>query len=81
MKRHQDEMSDSPTYKRQKTAKDKEVPNSLLSLPKDILWYSILFVGEGHYQFVGSICKQINKIYTNEHGDSKKKHLESCHCK
>jgi hypothetical protein len=29
-------------------------------------------VGKGHYQFVGSICKQINKIYANEHEDSTK---------
>jgi uncharacterized protein YuzE len=26
----------------------------------------IAFVGKGHYRFVGSICKQINKIYANE---------------
>jgi hypothetical protein len=37
MKRQQDEIRDSPTHKQQKTAKDEEVPNSLLSLPKEIL--------------------------------------------
>jgi hypothetical protein len=41
MKRHQGEMSDSPTCKQQKTAKEEEVPNSLLSLPKEILQYCI----------------------------------------
>jgi hypothetical protein len=71
MKRHQDEMSDSPTCKQQKTAKEKEVPNSLLSLPKETLQYCIAFVGKGHYRFVGSVCKQINKIYPNEDKDMK----------
>ena len=72
MKMHQDVMSDSPTCKRQKIGKDEEVLNSLLSLPKEVLQYCISFVGKGHYQFVGSICKQMNKIYANEHKDSKK---------
>ena len=71
MKRHQDEMSDSPTCKQQKTAKEEEAPNSLLSLPKEVLQYCISFVGKGHYRFVGSICKQINKIYGNEDEDMK----------
>jgi hypothetical protein len=65
MKRHQDEMSNSPSHKQQKSAKD-EVPNSLLSLPKEVLQYCISFVGKEDYQFVGSVCKQINKIYANE---------------
>jgi hypothetical protein len=52
--------------------KEEEVPNSLLSLPKEILQYCMAFVGKGHYQFVGSVCKQINKIYANEHEDSEK---------
>ncbi len=65
-------MSDSPTCKQQKTAKEDEAPNSLLSLPKEILQYCIAFVGKGHYQFVGSVCKQINKVYANEHKGSKK---------
>jgi hypothetical protein len=72
MKRPEDEMSGSPTCKRQKTGKDEEVPNSLLSLLKEVLQYFISLVGKGHYQFVGSVCKQINKIYDNEHKDSKK---------
>jgi hypothetical protein len=42
------------------------VPNSLLSLPKVVLLYCISFLRKGHYQFVGSVCKQINKIYGNE---------------
>jgi hypothetical protein len=63
MKRHQDKMSDSPTCKQQKTAKEEEAPNSLLSLPKEILHCCVAFVGKGHYQFVGSVCKKINKIY------------------
>jgi hypothetical protein len=46
--------------------KEEEAPNSLLSLPKEVLQYCISFVGKGHYQFVGSICKQINIIYGNE---------------
>jgi hypothetical protein len=71
MKRRQDKMSDSPTCKQQKTAKEEEVPNSLLSLPMETLQYCIAFVGKGHYQFVGSICKQINKIYANEDEDMK----------
>jgi hypothetical protein len=29
------------------------------------------FVGQGHYGFVGSVCKQINKIYANEDEDMK----------
>jgi hypothetical protein len=66
MKRHQDKMSDSPTCKQQNTVKVEEAPNSLLSLPMETLQYCISFVGKGHYQFVGSICKQINKIYANE---------------
>jgi hypothetical protein len=71
MKRHQDKMSDFPTCKQQKTAKEEEAPNSLLSLPKEILQYCISFVGQGHYQFVGRICKRINKIYANEDEDMK----------
>jgi hypothetical protein len=51
MKRHQDKMSDSPTCKQQKTAKEEEVPNSLLSLPMETLQYCIAFVGKGHYRF------------------------------
>jgi hypothetical protein len=31
----------------------------------ETLQYCIAFVGKGHYQFVGSVCKQINKIYAN----------------
>jgi hypothetical protein len=46
MKRSQDKMSDSPTCKQQKTAKEEEAPNSLLSLPKEILQYCISFVGQ-----------------------------------
>jgi hypothetical protein len=65
-------MSDTPTYKQKQTPKEQEVPNSLLSLQKDILQYCILFVQKGHYQYVGSVCKQINKIYANEHEDIKK---------
>jgi hypothetical protein len=45
LKRHREKMSDSLTCKQQKTAKNEEVPNSLLSLPKDILDYCILLVG------------------------------------
>jgi hypothetical protein len=71
MKRRQDTMSDSPTCKQQKTAKEEEAPNSLLSLLMETLQYCIAFVGKGHYQFVGSICKQINKIYANEDKDMK----------
>jgi hypothetical protein len=71
MKRRQDKMSDSPTCKQQKTAKEEEAPNSLLSLLKETLQYCIAFVGKGHYQFVGSIYKQINKIYANEVKDMK----------
>jgi hypothetical protein len=37
----------------------------------ETLQYCIAFVGKGHYQFVGSICKQINKIYANEDKDMK----------
>jgi hypothetical protein len=55
MKRPQDKMSDAPTCKQQKTAKEEEAPNSLLSLPIKTLQYCIAFVGKGHYQFVGSI--------------------------
>jgi hypothetical protein len=51
-------MSDSPTHKQQKTAKDEEMPNSLLSLPKDIVTYFISFVGGGHYWHVGSVCNK-----------------------
>jgi hypothetical protein len=58
MKRHQDAMSESPTCKQQKTVKQEEVPNSLLSLPKVVLQYCISYFGKGHYQFVGSICKK-----------------------
>jgi hypothetical protein len=72
MKRQQDEIHDSPTCKQQKTAKEEEVSNSLLSLPKEILHYCVAFVGRGHYRFVGSVCKKINKIYANEHKDNKK---------
>jgi hypothetical protein len=71
MKRPQDKMSDSPTCKQQKTAKEEEAPNSLLSLPMETLQYCIAFAGKGHYQFLGSICKQINKIYANEDKDMK----------
>jgi hypothetical protein len=52
--------------------KDEEVPNSPLSLPKDILEYCFSFAGKGHYQYVGSVCKKIKKIYANEHEDIKK---------
>jgi hypothetical protein len=72
MKRHQDERGDSHTCKQQKTAKEEEAPNSLLSLPKEILQYCISFVGQGHYQFVGSVCKRINKIYAYNNNDSMK---------
>jgi hypothetical protein len=64
MKRHQDEMSDSPSHKRQQTANDEEVPNppnSLLSLPNEILQSCISFVGKGHYWFVGSIWNESTK--------------------
>ncbi len=71
MKRHQDKMSDSPTCKQQKTAKEEEVPNSLLSLPKESLQYCVVFVGKWHYWFVCSICKQIKKILANEDYDMK----------
>jgi hypothetical protein len=71
MKRPQDKMSDTPTCKQQKTAKEKEVPNSLLSLPIETLQYCIAFVGKGHYRFVGSICKQFKKIYANVDQDMK----------
>jgi hypothetical protein len=43
----------------------------LLSLLKETLQYCIASVGKGHYQFVGSICKQSNKIYANEDEDMK----------
>jgi hypothetical protein len=43
------EMSDSPSCKQQKTAKEEEAPNSLLSLPKEILQYCVVFVGKGQY--------------------------------
>jgi hypothetical protein len=72
MKGHKEKISDTPTHKWQKTGKEQEVPNSLLSLPKDILQYCISFVRKGHYQYVGSVCKQINKIYANDHEDIKK---------
>jgi hypothetical protein len=66
-------MTPRPACKQQKTEKDEEVPNrSLLSLPKEILHCCVAFVGKGHYQFVGSMCKKINKIYVNEHNDNKK---------
>jgi hypothetical protein len=64
-------MSNSPTCKQQKTAKEEEVPKNLLSLPMETLQYCIAFVGKGHYQFVGSICKQIDKIYADEDKDTK----------
>jgi hypothetical protein len=51
-------MSDSPTCKQQKTAKEEEAPNSLLSLPKEILHCCVAFVGKGHYRFVGSVRKK-----------------------
>jgi hypothetical protein len=51
--------------------KEKEAPNSLLSLPKHILQYCIAFVGKGHYCYLGSVCKQINKIYANEDNEMK----------
>jgi hypothetical protein len=69
MKRCQDKMSDSPTCKQQKTAKEEEAPNSLLFLLMETLQYCIAFVGKGNYRFVGSICKQMNKIYANEDED------------
>jgi hypothetical protein len=72
LKRRKEKMSDSPTCKWQTSVKDEEVPNSLLSLPKDILDYCILFVEEGHCWYVSSVCKQINKIYANKHEDLKK---------
>ncbi len=56
-------------WQHEKTVKHEEVPNSLLSLPKVLLHYCISFLGKGHYQFVGSICKQINRIYGNEDKD------------
>jgi hypothetical protein len=72
MKRRQDKMSDSSTWKQQKTAKEEEeAPRSLLSHLMETLQYCIAFVGKGHYRFVGSICKQINKIYANEDEDMK----------
>jgi hypothetical protein len=37
----------------------------------ETLQYCIAFVGKGHYRFVGSICKQINKICANEDKDMK----------
>jgi hypothetical protein len=49
MKRCQDAMSDSPTCKHLKTAKQEEVPNSLLSLFKVDLQYCISFLEKGHY--------------------------------
>ena len=64
-------MSDSPTCKQQKTAKEEEAPKNLLSLLIEMLQYCISFVGKGHYRFVGSICKRINKIYANEDEDMK----------
>jgi hypothetical protein len=51
--------------------KDEEVPNSLLSRPKDILHCCIVFAGKGHYHYVGSVCQQIKKIYANEDNDMK----------
>jgi hypothetical protein len=71
MKRHQDKMSDSPTCKQQKTVKKEEAPKNLLSLLMETLQYCVAFVGKGHYQFVGSVCKQIDKIYANEDKDMK----------
>jgi hypothetical protein len=35
----------------------------------ETLQYCIAFLRKGHYRFVGSICKQINKIYANEDKD------------
>ena len=64
-------MSDSPTCKQQKTAKEEEAPNSLLSLPMETLQYCIAFLRKGHYQVVGSIRKLFNKIYANEDKDMK----------
>jgi hypothetical protein len=61
----------TPTHKQQKTLKQEEAPNSLLSLPKVVLQYCISFVRKGQYRFVGSICKQINRIYGNEDEDMK----------
>jgi hypothetical protein len=58
MKRLQDAISDFPTHKQQKIVKQEEAPNSLLSRPKVVLQYCISFLGKGHYQFVGSICKK-----------------------
>jgi hypothetical protein len=71
MKRHQDKLSDSPTCKQQKTAKEEEAPNSLLSLLMETLQYCIAFLRKGHYRFVGSICKQFKKIYANVDQDMK----------
>jgi hypothetical protein len=51
--------------------KEKEALNSLLSLPKRILQYCIAFVGKGHYCSLGSVCKQINKLYANEDNEMK----------
>jgi hypothetical protein len=49
MKRRQEKMSDSPTCKQQKTAKEEEAPNSLLSLLMETLQYCIAFLRKGHY--------------------------------
>jgi hypothetical protein len=43
----------------------------ILSLLMETIQYCISFLGKGHYQFVGSICKQFNKIYANEDKDMK----------
>jgi hypothetical protein len=61
------------------------------SVPSDgTLQYCIAFVGKGHYQFVGSVCKQINKIYADEDEDMKvtfwsnvavSRNLAELHCK
>jgi hypothetical protein len=53
-------MSEIPTCKQWKTVKDEEAPNSLLSLPKEILQYCVAFVGKGHYWFVGSVWQGIH---------------------
>ncbi len=47
------------------------MPNSLLALPQVVLQFCISFLGKGHDRFVGSVCKQINRIYGNEDKDMK----------
>jgi hypothetical protein len=64
MKRQQDEI--------QKTAKDEVSPNSLLSLPKDILLCCVAFVGKDTIDLWVAYVKKINKSYENEHNNNKK---------